>query len=149
MTAIRSNRLVAALVLIATLALGVLLGVALDRRVLRTRGGGPPFGRFGGPPTPEQAAAGRARMVDRMTKDLELTAAQRSAVDSIFRVQGAALDSIRQRTQPTVDSLRSATRQAIGAILTPAQRVKADSLRARMESRRRGRGPRGGGGPPP
>jgi Spy/CpxP family protein refolding chaperone len=142
MALLGSNRLVAALALIATLLLGILLGVAGDRRLRHDRRSGPPFGR-GGPPTAEQIEGMRRRTLTTMSRELSLTDGQRRVVDSVFRTQESRLDSVRRKVRPAMDSLRAETRAAIDRILTPEQRTKAEAFRARMERRRGGRG-----GPP-
>jgi Spy/CpxP family protein refolding chaperone len=76
--------------------------------------------------------------------------------------QRAKIDSIMARARPRSDSLRHAmsaasddTRKQVEAVFTPAQRAKADSMRARIDSMMhthgdslRPGGMRGGYGPP-
>ncbi len=61
--------------------------------------------------------------------------------------QRATIDTIMMRRRPVSDSLRKAiganmdaTRQAVEAVFTPAQKAKADSMRARIDSTIHARG---------
>jgi Spy/CpxP family protein refolding chaperone len=137
---VRSQRLIAALVVALALVTGVVLGVGVDRGILlRNRGpygGRPGFtmrGRRGGPPE---------RMRQRFATELGLSASQMTQIDSIMSQQvtrrRALDDSIGARMRVFMDS----TRAAVDRILTPEQRQKLAVLRAHRDS---ARGPR----PPP
>ena len=152
-TPVRSQRLIAALVVALALITGLVLGVAVDRGILlRNRGplaGHPGFGMrpggrragvgvgVGGPPE---------RMRQRFATDLGLSASQMTQIDSIMSQQMArrrALDdSMGARMRIFMDS----TRAAVDRVLTPDQRQKLAALRARRDSARgardKGRGTR-------
>lgn len=147
------SRMMAILTVVAMLAIGVCIGVALDRTLLHRRGDGRDHGRGRGPfglmNEPADSASRtrmRERIVKRITDDLALTSAQVHAVDSIFARQETQLDSMRARVGPQLDSLRDRMRQSIDSVLTPAQRIKFAESRKRFDSRRR---PNEREGPPP
>ena len=76
-----------------------------------------------------------------MYDDLDLTAPQRLALDSLFDARNCQYDVIVRPIQPAVDSLKLATRAQMDRILTAAQRNKLDRRRkdddARHESERK------------
>jgi hypothetical protein len=153
MTNLRT-RILAAITVVATLGVGIAIGIAADRSMLRRRfgGGGPGRGGMGGPlgmigaDAPDSATRHRMRqrIVGRMRTELDLTPAQERSVDSIFASRELQLDALRGRMRPTLDSLRDQMRLAMDSVLTPAQRIKLAEQRKRMEARRggSGRGPR-------
>ena len=63
---------------------------------------------------------------DRFARDLNLTPAQRTKMDSIMSRQVARFRMTRERIQPAMDSIFAETRAAVDSVLTPSQR---DSLR--------------------
>lgn len=147
------SRVMAILTVVAMLAVGVCIGVALDRNLLHRRGDGHdrgrgrgPLGMMGEPVDTASRNRMRERIVKRITDDLTLTPVQAHAVDSIFARQEMELDSMRARVGPQVDSLRDRMRRAIDSVLTPEQRVKMAETRKKFDARRRGNGR---DGPPP
>jgi Spy/CpxP family protein refolding chaperone len=75
--------------------------------------------------------------------ELKLTEKQATRIDTLIENQMRQFREIRRSTQPAVDSLMAQTRRAIDSILTPAQRVQLDSVRARREAEMRKRYPNG------
>ena len=148
------SRVMAVLTVVAMLAVGVFIGVALDRNLLhrrgdvrdRSRGRGGPLGMMSEPVDTASHNRWRERIVKRIADDLALSPTQARAMDSIFARHELQLDSMRARVSPQVDSLRDRMRQSIDSMLTPAQRVKFAESRKKFEARRR---PNGGDGPPP
>ncbi len=146
MTSPRS-RWMALLTVVAMLAVGVALGIGVERRVLHQRpdnrggrGGGGPFGMISEPVDTASRNRMRARIVKRIADDLALTSAQSLFVDAIFARRELQLDSLRMRVGPQLDSLRDQMRASIDSVLTPEQRVKSAEQRRRMDERRRGGG---------
>ena len=141
------SRAMAVLTVFAMLAIGVVVGIGLDRSVLRRRGdfrGGPGGGGHGGPlgviTEPVDTAHRsemRARIVKRITEEISLTAAQSQAVEAIFARRELQLDSLRARVGPQLDSLRDQMQVSIDSVLTPEQRTKFAERRKARESRRR------------
>lgn len=145
MTTTRS-RLMALLTVVALLGVGVAIGMAADRSLLRRQtdrsrerrsGGGSPFGMMGEPQDTAARNRMRGHIVKRLTDELTLTPAQTQQVNAIFATRERQLDSLRARVSPRLDSLRDGLRLAIDSVLTPAQRVKATEMRAKWQERRR------------
>ncbi len=148
------SRVMAILTVVATLAVGVFIGAALDRGVLHPRGdsrgdsrgdwrggrggrGGGPFGFVNEPVDTASRNRMRARIVKRITDDLSLSPTQAHAVDLIFAHRELQLDSLRAHVGPQLDSLRAQMRLSIDSVLTPAQRVKFAEQRKKTDARRK------------
>lgn len=71
-----------------------------------------------------------------MYDDLELQAAQRAAMDSLFDARNCKYDAIFKPIQPALDTLRTVTRARMDAILTPEQRVRLDARRREDDARK-------------
>ncbi len=71
-----------------------------------------------------------------MYDDLDMSAAQRIAMDSLFDRRNCQYDSIFRPIQPALDSLRTATRDKMNQILTAEQRSKLDTRRKDDDSHR-------------
>lgn len=117
----RSSRARVVTLLIAGVALvagaGVATGVVLERAVLSRhddhgRGRG---GRRGGE---------RGPMHERFGRDLGLSTAQASKIDSIFASHRPAIDSARAASEPRIRAIIEQTRREIDSVLTPDQRAK-------------------------
>jgi Spy/CpxP family protein refolding chaperone len=132
----------AVLVLLLVAFAGGIAGVAVDRLVLLPH-------RFGGRdwhdgrPGPPRGHGFR----DRFARELNLSPEQQTRIDSIMDRQGKELRAVRGQVQPQLDSIITRTRREIDAILTPEQRVKAETIRKRFPPPPRG--PDGPPGPPP
>lgn len=124
-----------AALVIAAIAVGsAVAGAGIDRWVVThgpRRGHGPGAGIL----SPEAAARRRAEMLERLTKELALTAPQRAGIDSIMARTDSALRVVRSETQPRVRAIFDSSRAAISARLDSAQRVKF--LQQRLEPGRR------------
>ena len=125
------GRLRGALVIGAIVAGSALAGAAIDRTVLvrqhhRPRGGGAMS-----LPTPEQDARRRQNALDRMTKDLDLSAVQRAAIDSIMQRTDSSLRIIRREMQPRLKQVFESSRAQIEARLDAEQRAKFEKARSR------------------
>lgn len=144
----QSTRRQAAIVLALVLLAGFLLGVAADRLWLTRhwggragRGGlGGPFADGprrgpGGPPgifrggmpramSPEFAAERRRGVVQRLTRELDLTTSQQKAIDSIMAGNEAEFQLLEQEMRPRMKAFLERTRGQIDSVLTPAQREK-------------------------
>ena len=120
-----TSRARAALV-IAAIAFGsAIAGAGIDRWLVSRgprhgRGGGAPFGNV----SPEAAARRRGEMLERMSKDLHLTPAQRAGIDSIMQRTDSALRVVRGEMQPRLTQIFESSRAGISARLDSTQRVK-------------------------
>jgi Spy/CpxP family protein refolding chaperone len=120
---------------------GALAGVVGDRLLLE-RGssaqqpaaqegppGGPPGGQPGdGTPWRWEAQPGD-RYADRLAESLELTAAQRAAIDSIVDEQQERVEELNREIQPRFRAIAQETRAGIEAVLTEEQRQRLRSMR--------------------
>ena len=129
-----------AIALLAVVGLaGIGLGFAADRLALHHERGGRRFG-------PGEGAgrgmwdAGRGMrdgrrggegMRERLARALDLTPDQQRRVDSIMSQQTRDFRRIRQEMQPRFDSLLQRAQAGLDSVLTPAQRARLQSLRAR------------------
>ncbi len=126
----------AALIIAAIVIGSAIAGAGLDR-VLVTRGsrhyrsGGSRNGEM----SLEMTARRREAMLERMSKDLNLTSPQRAAIDSIMQRTDSALRVVRGEMQPRLTQIFDQSRAEIGARLDSAQREKFK----RRPSRGRGR----------
>ena len=71
-----------------------------------------------------------------MYDDLELTAAQRAAMDSVIDEKNRRVDSLLKPVKPQIDSVRANARTQFYRIFTAAQRAKFET-RVREDSLRR------------
>ena len=147
--------------LAAAFALGLLLGGA--SLMMATRAGKADFvwqgQRRGGP------GGGPGGQSGWLARELELDAATREKVDTVYCRAAIAMDSMQRRIRPAMDSLfetirpdvearRQLTRTEIRALLSPPQQEKYDSInkanddnRRRMREQGQNRGPCGNRGP--
>ena len=133
----------AAVILLFVFLAGLLVGMAADRLWLtrhwgrerpRMAGGGPPFGRggprgpgmpgFGPAMSPEAAAERRQGMVQRLTRELDLTTAQQQAIDSIMAKNEAVFQALEREMRPRMRAFLLQSRAQIDSVLTPEQREK-------------------------
>jgi hypothetical protein len=134
---------VAATVIVLSLFTGVIVGVALDRRVLWSH-------RWhGGPGMLSRGERGPIMIPGRLERELGLSPAQAAAVDSVMRHRMAQRDSLMAQTWPVMRQLLDSTRSDIEKVLTPEQKTKFEQLRSREPGGPRGIMLRRGDGPPP
>jgi Spy/CpxP family protein refolding chaperone len=139
--------LLAVLVLLIAVVAGVFAGIATDRLILLPRMHFGPGHGPGGPHGPRDRA-----FRDRFAREVGLTPAQQTRIDSIMDRQGRELRAVRGLVQPRLDSIITRTRRALDSVLTPEQRQKAEAIRKRhpRPPPREFPGPPGGpDGPPP
>lgn len=81
----------------------------------------------------------RARVLERLTQELNLTADQRKQLEGILADTQAKYDAIHQQMMPQFDQVRHQSREQIRAILTPEQRPKFEEFLRRVDEERRKR----------
>ena len=86
-------------------------------------------GRRGGPDA----------MVQYLSRELDLSSAQRDSVRAIFARHRPETDALWARVRPPFDSIKARMRAEIDAQLTPEQRAKHQQLIERAEHHRRER----------
>ena len=112
----------AALVIGAIAVVSALVGAAIDRTMLARqprRSHGP-----NGGPSPEQEARRRHEALDRMSRDLSLSNAQRIAIDTIMLRTDSSLQVLRREMQPRLRQVLDSSRAQIEARLDEEQRAK-------------------------
>jgi Spy/CpxP family protein refolding chaperone len=72
----------------------------------------------------------------KMYDDLDLSAAQRATLDSVFDVSNCQLDALYSPLQPAYDSIKAARRAQINTVLTPEQRTRLEARRKDDDARR-------------
>jgi len=140
-------RLWFALFVLVVFCLGLAGGVLIGRRLPRERPidllfrGARDFrsplaeeGRRGGGPL-------RGLLIDRLSRDLDLTADQRATIDQALASSRIRLDALQKDVRERFDAERRAVREAIRGVLTPEQQQKFDRIERDGRSRggRRGR----------
>lgn len=124
-----------AALIIAAIVLGsALAGAAIDRMsfVRGHRGRGEASRGANGA---EGAARKRAEMLDRMTRDLNLTAPQRAGIDSVMQRTDSALRAVRREMQPRLRQIFDSSRAEIASRLDSTQRAKFARLPAAKRRR--------------
>lgn len=116
------NRVRAGLVIAAIVIGSALAGAGVEHAVLRhnRRQRGGPF-RL---PTPEQQTRRRQDMLERMSKELDLSTAQRAGIDSVMQRTDSALRIVRAEMQPRLQQIFEGSRAEIDARLDAEQRKK-------------------------
>jgi hypothetical protein len=121
-----SSRLRAGVVIALIVVCSALAGAAVERvvfqRMIRHRQTGGPGGPGRG--SPEQDTRRRADMMDRMVKDLGLSAAQRAGIDSVMKRTDSSLRAVRAEMQPRLQQVFQTSRAEIVARLDSTQREK-------------------------
>lgn len=77
---------------------------------------------------------------ERMVKDLQLSAEQKTQVQQIFDDTREKLAALRKESEPRVKEIRSQADERIQKVLTPEQWQRFQQTRDERGSRRRGRG---------
>jgi hypothetical protein len=92
-----------------------------------------PGGRRGG------ERRGPEAMVAYLSRELDLSGAQRDSVRAIFARHRPETDSLWARVRPRFDSIKTKMRTEIDAVLTPEQRAKHQKLIDQAEHHRKER----------
>jgi len=117
-TAIRLNQVIISL--IVGIALGITIGHPLHRK---------PFHHHRGKGPMQQ------HMIDRFSKELNLSAGQKQQVAAIFETTRPKMDALQAEVRPKFEALRKETQSEIKKILTPDQQKKMDAIESRMKER--------------
>ena len=117
------------LLLLAAAIIGGVTALGLDRALHH----GPPPAGAPDPGHGRRQANGRRPPFDpaaRFTRDLGLSPAQQTRLDSVLARQRDEVQRIREATQPRYDSVTERTSREIDSLLTPEQRRMLDSIKA-------------------
>jgi Spy/CpxP family protein refolding chaperone len=126
-----NNRTAAVIVVIVAFLAGIFVGVAGDHLYLIHNGR--LFPRHG-------AHFAADRMADRLGRELDLTAQQKTQVQQIIEKHRAKIDAAMSSVRPQVRQELDATNTEIETILTAEQKAKFAKLRMKMGAKRRERG---------
>lgn len=134
---------------LAVFCVGLASGVLLGRRMV-ARPPGRPFAELSGPQGPPVARRGGpppGLLLERLTRDLQLTEDQRSRIGVVLKTSRERLDSLQQDTHDRLETEQRELRDKIRQELTPEQQPKFD--RWITENPPRGPGRRGRADRPP
>lgn len=131
-----ATRAMAMALLVVVALAGMGLGFAADRLAMHNernaaRPPEPPSPGFGPFRSLGARDARRDGMRERLARELDLTPEQQRRVDSIMSRQMADFRRLRAAMQPRFDSLLVDAQMRLDSVLTPAQRDKLKTLRAR------------------
>lgn len=121
---------------IALLALVFILGIAIGALGL-TLMNGRVYGARPNRPTASRQGAPQSRVVNRLTRDLDLTPDQQKRVSDILANTQERYNGIRQQMNPQFDQARAEGRAQIRQILTPEQQPKLDEFFRLVDEERR------------
>jgi Spy/CpxP family protein refolding chaperone len=85
-------------------------------------------------------------MVDRLSRELSLTAGQRDSVRAIFERHHSEFEALWAGVRPRFDSLKTLVRAEVAAQLSPDQQARYQRLLEESEHRRRGDSTKAEGG---
>jgi Spy/CpxP family protein refolding chaperone len=124
------------------LAGGVLIGRRLLPRAAFDRSFRPPPGDFRGPMGEGRGGAPPpGRLVERLSRDLELTADQKTKIEAILASRRPRLDALQQDARANFDAEQQGLRDEIRTVLTPDQQKKFDEREKELRGRFGRRGP--------
>ena len=90
----------------------------------------------------ERGRNGPARVVERLTSELALTAEQQKRLTAILEETNGKYRTIYDQMRPQMEEIRQQGRQKIRGILTQEQLPKFEEWLRRVDEERRKRGPR-------
>jgi Spy/CpxP family protein refolding chaperone len=127
-------RSMAVIVIAAIVVASMVAGIAIDRVLLRSAApamfpdtGFHPLSSVLRSPTPEE----RRRLRGELARELNLTAAQDSAIDNIMMHRAGEFSALRQEIRPRVERLVADVRSDMEQVLTPEQRERFRRLQLR------------------
>jgi Spy/CpxP family protein refolding chaperone len=111
------------------LAGGVLIGrwTSIDRMALR---GMRPPREFGPPPGGRPGVPPAGMLLERLTRDLDLTSDQRSQIENVLVTRRSRLDALQQDVHARFEAEQRSLRDEIRKVLTPEQQEKFDKQQA-------------------
>jgi hypothetical protein len=122
-------RLRAGLVIAAVVVASAIAGAAIDRNLVMSHARPVGGGGRGRPPSGDFEARRRNDMLERMSRELSLTPAQRAGLDSVFQRTDSSLRAIRREMQPRLKQVFEASRAEMNARLDSTQRQKLAAMK--------------------
>ena len=98
---------------------------------------------------PQGGPARRERILQHMTRNLDLNQNQVQQVRAIMEETGGKIGALRKQHRPEYDALLAESRDRIRKLLTPEQATKFDEMVKKFEERRNRRDNGGAPTPPP
>ncbi len=130
------------LFVLAVFCVGLALGLVLGRR-MPPASGGP--GMSMGPPAPRGGPAGRAgrggMLIERLDRELQLTADQKTRVRAIFDARRSRLEALQRDIAGRAEQEQRDLQTELRGVLTPEQQERFERWLARQPRGRRGRPP--------
>lgn len=123
------GRLRAGFVIALIVVCSALAGAAIDRMTTQRMR----HSRPGDHMSRDQDAKRRADMLDRMTRELSLSSAQRAGIDSVMRATDTLLRAIRGEMQPRLRKVFEDSRAEMLARLDSEQRTKFEKMMPQRE----------------
>jgi hypothetical protein len=130
------SRVVAGIVIVLVFLAGGAVGFFLHHAMLPRRGF--PGLAIGGPPGPPPEVKGW--MLDRLDRELELTAVQHARIDTVLTRREADLRVLMSEARPRFEAIATRTRTEIQSVLTPSQQEEFAKITQRIDARRERRG---------
>ena len=130
-----------ALFVLAVFAMGLAAGVLMGRRMgppPRPGAAGPPV--RGGLPPPD-------RLIERLDRDLQLSADQRQRIESILEARRPRIEAVQREVIARAEREQREMQAEIRGVLTPEQQERFDRWLAQRGRSGRGRGGMGPMGP--
>ena len=115
------------LLILVVFLLGGVAGASVDRLLLLK-------GQSNSPTNKGDHGGGRARMIEQMQKDLNLTDEQTASVRAIFDDMRKEFSPRRFDECPGIRESREKSRARVRAILTPEQQKKFDEINAKRDA---------------
>ena len=73
-------------------------------------------------------------MIDQLSKELDLSADQRTKVEAIVKASQEKMKALREEMRPKMEAIHQSIKSDIEKILTPAQKEKFEKMEAKWKS---------------
>ncbi len=84
----------------------------------------------------------KGQMLERFSRELDLTPEQKTQVAKVFEAKRAQLTALREEMRPRLEAARLSSQNEIRRLLDPAQSEKFDAMEAKAAARRQEKGRR-------
>jgi Spy/CpxP family protein refolding chaperone len=121
------TRALAVVVVLIALVAGIFAGAAGDRLLL--------LRQHRLMPSHDASRNGTRMLLERLTRQLDLTPSQRAAIDQILQRRRARVDALWSSVRPRVRQEIDEGNAEVERLLTPAQRTKFDAFKMKMQRR--------------
>ena len=129
--------MVAGIVIVLVFLAGGAVGFFLHHEMLHRRGF-PGFAAGGPPPGPRPEVKGW--MLNRLDRELKLTAVQHARIDTVLTRREADLRALMSEARPRFEAIATRTRTEIQSVLTPSQQQAFAKITQQLDASRQRRG---------